>query len=58
MWNIMYLAKLNNQPNDMLFWVLCPRRKTVKEKRMGGTLASPVPWREVLPGSLTFRQAL
>ncbi len=53
-----YLAKLNNQPNDMLFWVLCPRRKTVKEKRMGGTLASPVPWREVLPGSLTFRQAL
>ena len=53
-----YLAKINGQPNDMLFWVLCPRRKTVKEKRMGGTLASPVPWREILPEDITFRQAL
>ena len=53
-----YLAKINDQPNDMLFWVLCPRRKTVKEKRMGGTLASPVPWREILPEDLTFREAL
>ena len=53
-----YLAKINDQPNDMLFWVLCPRRKTVKEKRMGGTLASPIPWREILPERLTFREAL
>ena len=53
-----YLAKINRQENDVLFWVLCPRRKTVKEKRMGGTLASPMPWRETLPDSLTFRQAL
>ena len=53
-----YLAKINDQPNDMLFWVLCPRRKTVKEKRMGGTLASPVPWREILPEDLSFREAL
>ena len=53
-----YLAKINRQENDALFWVLCPRRKTVKEKRMGGTLASPMPWRETLPDSLSFRQAL
>ena len=38
--------------------MLCPRRKTVKEKRMGGTLASPIPWRETLPDDLSFRQAL
>lgn len=52
------LAKVNRQENDVLFWVLCPRRKTVKEKRMGGTLASPIPWRETLPDDLSFRQAL
>ena len=52
------LAKINDQPDDMLFWVLCPRRKTVKEKHMGGTMASPVPWRERLPEDITFRQAL
>ena len=52
------LSGLNGQPNDMIFWVLCPRRKTVKEKRMGGTLASPMPWREILPDRLTFRDAL
>ena len=43
---------------DTLFWVLCPRRRTVKEKRAGGTLASPMPWREILPGELTFEAAL
>ena len=25
---------------------------------MGGTLASPIPWREILPERLTFREAL
>ncbi|MBR5424472.1 MAG: hypothetical protein IK108_10715 [Clostridia bacterium] len=53
-----YLAKINQQENDALFWVLCPRRKTVKEKRMGGTLASPMPWRETLPDGISFLQAL
>ena len=53
-----YLSKLNRHANDSMFWVLCPRRKTVKEKRCGGTLASPMPWREILPESLTFRQAI
>lgn len=52
------LSQLNRQVNDTTFWVLCPRRKTVTEKRCGGTLASPMPWREILPGGMTFRQAL
>jgi len=54
---IMY-SKLCDNKNDTLFWVLCPRRKTVKEKRCGGTLASPMPWREVLPNDLTFFDAV
>lgn len=52
------LSKLNRGVNDTLFWVLCPRRKTVKEKRMGGTLASPMPWREIFSDTQTFREAL
>ncbi|MBQ6164881.1 MAG: hypothetical protein IJK23_10455 [Clostridia bacterium] len=52
------LSKINRQPDDLLFWVLCPRRKTVAEKRMGGTLASPMPWRQKLPDDLSFRDAL
>ena len=51
------LEKLN-RTDDTVFWVLCPRRRTVKEKRAGGTLASPMPWRERLPGTLTFREGL
>lgn len=51
-------SQLNRRVNDTTFWVLCPRRKTVTEKRCGGTLASPMPWREILPGETTFRQAL
>lgn len=52
------LSQLNRRVNDTTFWVLCPRRRTVTEKRCGGTLASPMPWREILPGETTFRQAL
>lgn len=52
------LSQLNRRGNDTTFWVLCPRRRTVTEKRCGGTLASPMPWREILPGETTFRQAL
>ncbi len=49
-----YLSKLNRHTNDTLFWVLCPRRRTVKEKRCGGTLASPMPWREILDDNKSF----
>lgn len=49
-----YLSKINNHSNDTLFWVLCPRRRTVKEKRCGGTLASPMPWREIFSDDKSF----
>lgn len=52
-----YLSKINGHTNDSLFWVLCPKRKTVKEKRCGGTLASPLPWREILNDSDSFIDA-
>ncbi len=53
-----YLSKINCHSNDSLFWVLCPRRRTVKEKRCGGTLASPLPWREILDDSKTFDETV
>lgn len=53
-----YLSKLNRHTNDTLFWVLCPRRRTVKEKRCGGTLASPMPWREILDDNKSFRDTV
>lgn len=53
-----YLSKVNRHVNDTLFWVLSPRRNTVKEKRCGGTLACPLPWREILPENMTFREAV
>lgn len=53
-----YLSKINEHTNDTLFWVLCPRRRTVKEKRCGGTLASPMPWREILDDNKSFRDTI
>lgn len=53
-----YLSKLNRCTNDSTFWVLCPRRRTVKEKRCGGTLASPMPWREILENDKTFAETI
>ncbi len=53
-----YLSKINEHTNDTLFWVLCPRRRTVKEKRCGGTLASPMPWREILDDSKSFMDTI
>ena len=53
-----YLSKINRNVCDTYLWVLCARRRTVKEKRCGGTLASPMPWREQLPPDMTFRQAV
>lgn len=53
-----YLSKINYHTNDTLFWVLCPRRRTVKEKRCGGTLASPMPWREILDDNKSFRECI
>lgn len=54
----LHVSKINNRHNDTYFIVLCPRRKTVSEKRAGGTLAAPLPQRVVLPENTTFREAL
>ncbi len=54
----LHVSKINNRYNDTYFIVLCPRRKTFTEKRAGGTLAVPLPWRIVLPEETTFREAL
>ncbi len=53
-----YLSKINRNVNDSLFWVLCPRRRSVKEKRCGGTLASPLPWREILDDNKSFNDTV
>ena len=52
----LFLSKINREVNDTMIWVLCPRRKTVAEKRCGGTLTSPMPWREILHPDMTFRE--
>lgn len=54
----LYISKINNRHNDTYFIVLCPRRHNLKEKRAGGTTASPLPWRIVLPEKTTFKDAL
>lgn len=54
----LHVSKINNRHNDTYFIVLCPRRKTIAEKRAGGTLAAPLPQRVVLPETITFREAL
>ncbi len=45
----LHISKINHRTNDTYFVTLCPRRRTVKEKRSGGTMAEPLPWRIVLP---------
>lgn len=54
----LHVSKINNRHNDTYFIVLCPRRHNIREKRAGGTLAAPLPWRVVLPEELTFKEAL
>ena len=52
------LSIMNEHVNDTFLWVLSPRRRTVREKHMGGTLASPMPWRETIPEEMTFSEAI
>ena len=58
----LYLAKLNESVNDGIidtyFVTLCTRRKTLSDKRCGGTLTSTLPWRIILNPDLTFEEAL
>ncbi len=58
----LHVAKLNAPVNDGIidtyFVTLCTRRKTLTEKRCGGTLTNTLPWRIVLPRELTFEEAI
>ena len=54
----LYLSKINNRITDTYFIVLCPRRKTLSQKRSGGTYAIPVPWRIVLDENDSFEDAV
>lgn len=58
----LYLAKLNESINDGIidtyFVTLCTRRKTLSDKRCGGSMTSTLPWRIILDPELTFNQAL
>lgn len=54
----LHISKINGRYPDTYFIVLCPRRHNLKEKRAGGTMAAPLPWRIVLPEETTFMEAL
>ena len=54
----LHVSKINNRHNNTYFIVLCPRRRTLSEKRAGGNLAVPLPWRVTLPEDISFRDAL
>lgn len=54
----LHVSKINGNTNDTHFLLLSNRRKTVNEKRSGGTMASAMPWRVILPPDLTFAEAI
>ena len=54
----LHISKINGRHNDTYFITLCPRRRTLSEKRSGGTVTAPLPWRVTLPEDITFADAL
>lgn len=54
----LHVGKINGRNNDTHFLLLSNRRKTINEKRCGGTMASALPWRVILPEDLTFMEAI
>lgn len=54
----MHLSKINNGHLDTYFICLCTRRRTLTEKRSGGTVTAPLPWRVHLEEDDTFMSAL
>ena len=54
----MHLSKINNGHLDTYFICLCTRRRTLVEKRSGGTVTAPLPWRVHLEDDDTFMSAL
>lgn len=53
-----HLSKINNGHLDTYFICLCTRRRTLTEKRSGGTVTAPLPWRVHLEEDDTFMSAL
>lgn len=54
----MHLSKINTGHLDTYFICLCTRRRTLTEKRSGGTVTAPLPWRVHLEEDDTFMSAL
>lgn len=54
----MHLSKISNGHLDTYFICLCTRRRTLVEKRSGGTVTAPLPWRVHLEEDDTFMSAL
>lgn len=54
----LHISKINYRTPDSYFVTLCTRRRTLDEKRSGGTLAEPLPWRIVIEEDVSFKEAL
>lgn len=54
----LHLSKINGGHLDTYFISLCTRRRTLPEKRSGGTVTAPLPWRVHLEENDTFAGAL
>lgn len=54
----LHLSKINGGHLDTYFISLCTRRRTLSEKRSGGTVTAPLPWRVHLEENDTFASAL
>lgn len=54
----LHLAKINNGILDSYFISLCGRRRTLSEKRSGGSVTAPLPWRVILEPEESFASAL
>ncbi len=54
----LHLSKINGGHLDTYFISLCTRRRTLPEKRSGGTVTAPLPWRVHLEDNDTFADAL
>ncbi len=54
----LHVSSINHRRLDTFFLTLCTRRRTLNEKRCGGSMTAAMPWRIVLSEDLTFRQGL
>lgn len=54
----LHVSKINHRRLDTFFLSLCTRRRTMAEKRCGGSMTAALPWRIVMNEGLTFSEAL